>query len=401
MNRLMRSLMNGIEGGTAVGLDYPDLKREDIDEIRKMVEQIGKNRQKDRAPAEGISDSQIERLGKYIITFGAVSNAYVREQIGRGNAEATVKHYQQSIKKIKKFLYWHDDTEGIYDTLTDDERIARGAKIPIGTLEGSGIEADLREFMTHVEHNGEITTATLLRSFRAIAYWMMENRLIEHRHITVKTVQTDIKEVYTTEELNKLLKRPDDRCSFTEYRNWVIINYLLATGNRIGTIINLKISDIDFDEDMITINTQKNKRKSRIPLQSTKLKKILLEYIQDWLTDENGHTITPYLFPSSYSDSANKPMTREKMSKSIADYNRRRGVTKTSVHLFRHTFTKNWIMTGGDLHMLQKVLGHSTLAMVTHYANLYDVDLKEGIEEHSVLSTIDNKNRGKMIKKRT
>ena len=42
-------------------------------------------------------------------------------------------------------------------------------------------------------------------------------------------------------------------------------------------------------------------------------------------------------------------MTRDSMDNAIYHYNRRRGVQKTSVHLFRHTFAKNWIMNGGDL----------------------------------------------------
>ena len=72
-----------------------------------------------------------------------------------------------------------------------------------------------------------------------------------------------------------------------------------------------------------------------------------------------------------------------------------------SIHLFRHTFAKNWIIKGGDLHSLQKVLGHSTLEMVTHYANLYDADLRPKVENYSVLATHISKNAGKMIKRRT
>lgn len=33
-----------------------------------------------------------------------------------------------------------------------------------------------------------------------------------------------------------------------EYRDWVIVNYLLSTGNRLETVINLKIEDINFNE---------------------------------------------------------------------------------------------------------------------------------------------------------
>lgn len=196
------------------------------------------------------------------------------------------------------------------------------------------------------------------------------------------------------------MRRPKDDCSFAEYRSWVVVNYVLATGNRVSTIVSLKIKDIDLVENMVSVNTQKNKRKMRIPLEP-KLRKILKDYIDEWLTDDDGNYITDVLFPSSFSFSVNQPMSRTSMGCAISEYNKSRNVSKTSIHLFRHTFAKNWIIKGGDLHSLQKVLGHSTLEMVTHYANLYDADLRPKVESFSVLATHKTKNSGKMIKRRT
>ncbi len=114
-----------------------------------------------------------------------------------------------------------------------------------------------------------------------------------------------------------------------------------------------------------------------------------------WRIDENQQ----YLFPSSFVDS-NSPMSRSNLGHSIADYNERRGVHKTSFHLFRHTFAKRWITSGGDLHMLQKILGHSTMDMVTYYSNIWGNDLRPSIEKHSVLATLStpNKMKGRMRK---
>ena len=179
----------------------------------------------------------------------------------------------------------------------------------------------------------------------------------------------------------------------------MVINYLLATGNRVGTIVSIKVSDLDFEENMVAINVQKNKKKSRIPLENGKLVRILQEYIDEWLSDGNGGYVSTYLFPSSYTDE-DCPMSRISMGRSIAAYNKARGVRKTSVHLFRHTFVKNWIMKGGDLHSLQKILGHSTLDMVTHYANLYDTDLKDKVDAYSLLATHKSGQKGRCIKHR-
>ena len=71
----------------------------------------------------------------------------------------------------------------------------------------------------------------------------------------------------------------------------------------------------------------------------------------------------------------------------IRRYNISRGVTKTSVHLFRHTFAKNFILAGGGMVQLQALLGHSTMDMTRHYVNIYGTDLKRNFE---MLNPLDN-----------
>ncbi len=226
MSLLMRSLLNGIDDSVEQDktADLLRLQGNERKQVSQFTERIRKNREEGRFADDGLSDSSVEMLGRYVIPFGAAAKAFIRDQEGRGNAAATVRHYQQSIRKIKKFLCWSRGKNSDYAQTDDAQRIESGGKKPIVLLEDSGIEADLRRFLGTVEKNTEITVSTYLRDYRAISYWMMENRLLEQRHIKVKYVDADIKEVYTVEELEKLLKKPGDKCSFTEYRNWVIIN---------------------------------------------------------------------------------------------------------------------------------------------------------------------------------
>ncbi|MFW6015548.1 MAG: tyrosine-type recombinase/integrase [bacterium] len=82
-----------------------------------------------------------------------------------------------------------------------------------------------------------------------------------------------IKVTYTDAEIRILLKKPNlKKCLFAEYRNWVVINYLLATGNRVGSIVNLKIKDVDFDSGYIHLKFIKNRREQVIPLSNVNVK---------------------------------------------------------------------------------------------------------------------------------
>ena len=375
-----------------------EVSQEEFDEITALRKQIEENKANGLPYDYNISRLQLETVAKFTTSFRKIAEVFINTQKGRGNSEATIKHYQQSIRKLAKFFCWLSADNIDYEDLSDDERREHGLTQPYAVFETDNFEAHFRDFLIEEEGVSEITVATYFRDYKAIAYWMMDEGLIKKHTITIRSVEADIKDCYTEEEVSKLLKAPKEDASFTEVRNWVIVNWVLATGNRISTIANIKITDVDFEDEMININIQKNKRKVRIPLQST-LKKVLKNYIADWLIDEDGkHYTTEYLFPSAYETYGSFPMSRNNIYKTIAQYNRDRGVYKTSFHLFRHTFAKNWIINGGDLHSLQRVLGHSTLAMVVKYANLYGEDLKPKVEDFSVLATRTDKSR---VKRRT
>lgn len=54
-----------------------------------------------------------------------------------------------------------------------------------------------------------------------------------------------MKETYSDDELMTLLKKPEADCKFCEYRNWVIVNFLLNSGCRAATVRNIQNQDVD------------------------------------------------------------------------------------------------------------------------------------------------------------
>ena len=88
-----------------------------------------------------------------------------------------------------------------------------------------------------------------------------------------------------------------------------------------------------------------------------------------------------YLFCNVYG----KQLVRSTVYHSFYDYNKNRGVQRTGMHRYRHTFAKKWVMMGGNVVTLQKVLGHSSLEITQNYLNLLVSDLKKDIEEFNIL----------------
>lgn len=220
------------------------------------------------------------------------------------------------------------------------------------------------------------TTNTRLRGIRVFLKFCAEREYIEELSIKLLKDDAELKEPYTEAELRKLLARPKSN-RWTEYRSWAMINYLVATGNRARTIVNIKISDINFDENTIHLRAMKNRHQQIIPL-SPALKEVLEEYLSAW-----KWKLDDYLFPTY----TGEQISVRSFQQAIRKYNIARGVSKTSIHLFRHTFAKNFILAGGGLVQLQMLMGHSTLDMTRHYVNLYGTDLNKDFER---LNPLDN-----------
>jgi len=97
-----------------------------------------------------------------------------------------------------------------------------------------------------------------------------------------------------------------------------------------------------------------------------------------------------YLFPNKESDCLS-PVT---IGHIITSTGRKAGLTgeKISCHTFRHYFAKNYIVNGGDVFSLQKIWGHTSLAMVRHYTNLDNADVINAHRKVSPLTRIGKNN---------
>ena len=101
-----------------------------------------------------------------------------------------------------------------------------------------------------------------------------------------------------------------------------------------------------------------------------------------------------YLFCNEYGGQASSRTYQQLVRR----YNIKRNVNKTSCHLFRHTFAKNWIISGGDMFRLQKILGHSDLTVTKEYVNMFGQDLQMDFEKFNPLDNLNSKNKKDVIR---
>ena len=304
-------------------------------------------------------------------------SGFMVEQLERGNSKYTLYNYKCFYKRYTKFLdsIWH---------VTPKEM----------TIESFETEPNQALFMDFLNKQGLSQSSIMcyLRNYRTFGKWCQEQGYLLDFQCKVRNVKTPIKEVYTEKELYKLMVKPNIQ-DFHNYRAYLMISLILATGARRRTLANIKICDVDVDGGYINYNVTKTGAVVRLGLDK-KIKRDLTEWLNYWRYPK-GATENDYLLCNEFGEQ----MAPNTITYSIAKYNKEHGVEKTSTHLLRHTFAKLWITSGGDIITLAKVLTHTELEMVKHYSNLYSGDIKKEMEEHSAIGQLRTKS-GKTLKNR-
>lgn len=72
---------------------------------------------------------------------------------------------------------------------------------------------------------------------------------------------------------------------------------------------------------------------------------------------------------------------------SISEYSKRRWLEKTGIHRFEHTFAKQWILNGGNVVTLSKMLGHSGLNITQNYINMLVPEIKMKVDKLDIIAT--------------
>ena len=108
------------------------------------------------------------------------------------------------------------------------------------------------------EDLNDMSIYTYSRDLKTVMYFFMEESWLQYFKIKLAKADQQPVETYTDEDIRKMLKKPNlKNCNFTEYKSWVIVNFLLSTGVRQHSLINIKIKDLDFDNRMVYVNVTK------------------------------------------------------------------------------------------------------------------------------------------------
>ncbi|MDF2675276.1 MAG: phage integrase family protein, partial [Clostridiales bacterium] len=156
-------------------------------------------------------------------TFNDTLTEFIRYCSLSNLSQRTIEFYEETLQFFSRFISNVDFKLNIVNKSIIEEYTM--------SLKASGIK--------------NVSINTRLRGVRAFTYWCIERGYIKPFKINLVKQEEIIKETYTDDEIKILLVKPDiKKCSFTEYRDWVVINFLIGTGVRLSTLTAINIGDI-------------------------------------------------------------------------------------------------------------------------------------------------------------
>ena len=225
---------------------------------------------------------------------------------------------------------------------------------------------DLRQYLTNYqrENNSSKTTIdNIRRIFSSFFAWLEdEDYILKNPVKRIHRVKKGkvVKEILTDENLEVLR----DNCESS--RDLAIVELLISTGIRVGELVNLNISDLNFNERECVVFGKGESE--RVVYFDARTKIHLLEYLNQ-RTDDN-----PALFVSF-----RKPYKRlgingvESRLKKIGS---KSNITNVHPHKFRRTMATNAIDKGMPIEQVQKLLGHTKIDTTMHYAMVNQNNVK-------------------------
>jgi integrase/recombinase XerD len=242
-------------------------------------------------------------------------------------------------------------------------------------------KADLLEFIARRVEAGAKprSTARQLSSFRRFFRYIMREGLRDTdptADIEMPRIGRSLPKSLTEDEVDSLLQAPNTDEPLG-HRDRAMLELLYATGLRVTELINLKHSQVNFNQGVLRI-IGKGDRERLIPL-GDESQRWLKDFIDGPRMEILLERQTDYLFPTRRGDR----MTRQAFWHIIKRYAQKAGIDKKlSPHSLRHAFATHLLNRGADLRVVQLLLGHSDLSTTQIYTHVAKERLKDLHGQH-------------------
>ncbi|GAB4537734.1 MAG: site-specific tyrosine recombinase XerD [Thermodesulfovibrionia bacterium] len=232
---------------------------------------------------------------------------------------------------------------------------------------------DLIAYINHLKDMG-LQTSSISRgisSLRGLCRFMLLEGVIDEdpiENISTPRGWKRIPRVLGVDEVYELIESASgERFSL---RDRAILEIIYSSGLRVSEVVNIKMTDINFDAGFITVIGKGSKERivpvSEVTLQT--IKRYISELRPSILRKRNSDIL--------FLAKGGKAMTRQRVWQLIKRYSKGLSIS-ISPHTLRHCFASHLLDGGADLRALQKMLGHADISTTQIYTKVTPERLKK------------------------
>lgn len=279
-------------------------------------------------------------------------------KIERGISANTIVSYRFDIEKLIKFLRELDYEDQPFNIS----------------------EETLREFIYHqsqeIEARSQSRLISALKSF--FKYLIFEDVRQDYpmQNIISPKIGLKLPDTLSLGQINALIGAID-LSSEQGHRNKAILETLYSCGLRVSELTNLKLSDLYFEEGVLSVKGKGNKNRF-IPVEeyTQNVIQLYLNHNRKQLKIAKGHEDFVFL------NRRGKQLTRAMVFTIIKDLAKKINLEKNiSPHTFRHSFASHLLENGANLNAIQMMLGHESITTTQIYLHTDISYIREMLEK--------------------
>ena len=296
--------------------------------------------------------SQMKKLQEVLLQIFSENNI--------SSKETSNSDYLQLFLDAKKIEGCSTRTIQYYQSTV--ERMLQNIKQPIRKISTEEIRKYLVDYQK-INNCSKVTVDNIRRNISSFFSWLEEEDYIlkspMRRIHKIKTKQP-VKEIISDEAIELL--RDNCACS----RDLAMIDLLYSTGIRVGELVNLNVSDVDFEARECIVFGKGDKERRVYFDAKAKL------HLQDYLKKRNDGN--PALFVTL--DAHHDRLKISGVEIRIRTLGRKLNMEKIHPHKFRRTMATRAIDKGMPIEQVQKILGHSQIDTTMQYAIVNQTNVK-------------------------
>ena len=268
-------------------------------------------------------------------------------RIERGLSENTIKNYSFDIQKL---MQWLDDQEMADSPISISEEILQqfiyGMAKELNPSSQSRLISGLKGFFAYLLFEEYRTTNPM--------------QLMESPKMGRKLPDT-----LSVSEIDAIIGAIDLSTPQGE-RNRAILETLYGCGLRVSELIELKLSDLYFEEGFIKVTGKGNKQRL-IPIGNLTIKYINV-YRKEIRVHQEIHSSAK---DTLFLNRRGKGLSRAMIFTIVKNLTEKAGIRKTvSPHTFRHSFATHLLENGANLRAIQQMLGHESITTTEIYTHI-------------------------------